>query len=198
MLSFSLAVFLLMATPGPGVLSVAAVGSGFGLRTGLRYMLGLMIGSNIVAAMVFSGAAALVLADPALRLILTLASAGYLLWLAVRLSLAGAQIGFAAADRAPGVFGGLLFQLVNLKAYLVYLALFSGFAFMPESPTQEGAVKFLLINAIWLPLHAGWLGLGIGLRRLAPKPHQQRWINRVMAVALLAAVLLTLWVQPQA
>ena len=34
-LVFTFAVFLLLVTPGPGVLSTAGVGSGFGSRTGL-------------------------------------------------------------------------------------------------------------------------------------------------------------------
>ena len=40
-LVFTFAVFLLLVTPGPGVLSTAGVGSGFGSRAGLVYLIGL-------------------------------------------------------------------------------------------------------------------------------------------------------------
>jgi threonine/homoserine/homoserine lactone efflux protein len=49
MLTFALAVLFLIITPGPGVLSTAGVGAGFGFRAGFRYLTGLFIGTNIVA-----------------------------------------------------------------------------------------------------------------------------------------------------
>ena len=38
-LVFTFAVFLLLVTPGPGVLSTAGVDSGFGSRAGLVYLI---------------------------------------------------------------------------------------------------------------------------------------------------------------
>ena len=46
---FIAACLLLISTPGPGVLSTAGVGAGFGFRTGSRYVFGLCIGTNMVA-----------------------------------------------------------------------------------------------------------------------------------------------------
>ncbi|HEC70944.1 MAG TPA: LysE family translocator, partial [Roseobacter sp.] len=40
MLQFALAVFFLIVTPGPGVLSTAGVGAAFGFRAGLAYVVG--------------------------------------------------------------------------------------------------------------------------------------------------------------
>ena len=55
MLSFTLAVFLLLITPGPGVLSTAGVGAAFGTRAGIQYVVGLFVGTNIVALSIVSG-----------------------------------------------------------------------------------------------------------------------------------------------
>ena len=41
MLAFATAVFLLIVTPGPGVLTTAGFGAGFGFRGGLPYVVGL-------------------------------------------------------------------------------------------------------------------------------------------------------------
>ena len=62
MIAFTLSVFLLLITPGPGVLSTAGVGAAFGFRAGLRYVAGLCLGTNLVALIVVSGLAAIVLA----------------------------------------------------------------------------------------------------------------------------------------
>ena len=45
MISFGLAVFLLIITPGPGVLSTAGVGAAFGWHRGLFYIAGLCLGT---------------------------------------------------------------------------------------------------------------------------------------------------------
>ena len=59
MLTFALAVFLLIATPGPGVLSTAGVGSAFGWRPGLSYVTGLWAGTNLVSLAIITGLAAI-------------------------------------------------------------------------------------------------------------------------------------------
>ena len=64
MLTFAAAVFLLIVTPGPGVLSTAGVGAAFGWRQGLFYVAGLCAGTNLVSLAVISGLAAVILADP--------------------------------------------------------------------------------------------------------------------------------------
>ena len=190
MLEFALAVFFLIVTPGPGVLSAAGVGSGFGARAGLAYVGGLWIGTNLVALLVVSGLAAAALAVPWLRALLLWGSAGYLLYLAAKIAFAGARLAFIHPERAPGLLNGLALQPINPKAYAVNTAFFSGFAFLPGSPTTEIALKFLVMNAIWLPIHLGWLWAGVTLRRLDLAPGTTRAINVAMALAMLAVVAL--------
>lgn len=191
--TFALAVVLLIITPGPGVLSTAGVGAAYGFRPGLRYVLGLFLGTNFVALAVISGLAAVLLAVPVLRLVLILASSGYLLFLAARIALAGAQIAFIEATRPPGVGAGLALQAINPKAYAVNTALMSGFAFYPASLATETAIKLTVLNAIWVPIHLGWLWAGVVLHRLNLPARAQRGINMAMAAAMLGVVALTLW-----
>ncbi|MEC8091254.1 MAG: LysE family translocator, partial [Pseudomonadota bacterium] len=74
MLTFAAAVFLLIITPGPGVLSTAGVGAAFGWRQGLFYIGGLCAGTNLVGLAVISGLAAVILAEPVVRTVLLFAS----------------------------------------------------------------------------------------------------------------------------
>jgi threonine/homoserine/homoserine lactone efflux protein len=190
MLSFAAAVFFLIITPGPGVLSTAGVGSGFGFRAGLAYVGGLFVGTNLVALAVVSGLAAALLAVPLLYGALFYASVGYLLYLAARIALAGSRIAFIEARRAPGFAAGVALQAINPKAYAVNTALFSGFAFWPESLATEIALKFLILNIIWVPVHLAWLAAGVTLRRLDLAPRAQSAINIAMAASMLAVVAL--------
>jgi threonine/homoserine/homoserine lactone efflux protein len=193
MLSFAAAVFFLIVTPGPGVLSTAGVGSAYGFRPGLGYVAGLFVGTNIVALAVVSGLAALVLGAPAIRTTLAIASALYLGYLAARIAFAGARIAFIPAERPPGFGAGLLLQFINPKAYAVNTTLFANFAFAGVALWAETAAKFLIINAIWVPLHLAWLWAGVTLRRLDLPARSQRRINYAMAASMLIVVALALY-----
>ncbi|WP_187428227.1 hypothetical protein ROLI_003710 [Roseobacter fucihabitans] len=195
MLTFAAAVFFLIITPGPGVLSTAGVGAAFGREAGLRYLIGLFIGSNIVLIAVISGVTAALLADERLRLILFVASIGYLTFLALRIAFAGSKIAFIQRRSPPGIPGGITLQLINPKAYAVNTALFSGFGFLPENLALEVTLKLLIANAIWIPIHLGWLALGITLQRMNLRHATQRAVNIAMALSMLFVVALAAYSQ---
>lgn len=190
MLTFAAAVFFLIITPGPGVLSTAGVGAGFGMRAGMRYVCGLFLGTNLVALAVVSGLAALVLADDRIRLVLFALSFGYLTYLAIRIAFAGARLAFIEKASPPGVAGGIVLQTVNPKAYAVNTALFTGFGFFPENYAYEVVAKFAIMNAIWIPIHVLWLWAGVSLHRLDLSPRVHSIINKAMALSMMAVVLL--------
>ncbi|MEQ8604140.1 MAG: LysE family transporter [Marivibrio sp.] len=193
MLAFAAAVFLLIITPGPGVLSVAGVGSGYGFAAGNRYLIGLWLGNNAVALLVATGVAAAVVADPLIRSILLYASVAYLFYLAAKIALAGSKIAFIEKSKPPGAVNGLTLQLINPKAYAVHTTLFGGFGFMPDALLTETIVKFVVMNVIWIPLHYLWLWAGVTLHRLDLAPRTHRIINVAMAVSMLGVVGLALW-----
>lgn len=193
MLTFAAAVFLLIITPGPGVLSAAGMGSAYGFRQGLRYVTGLFIGNNIVALTVISGLAAIVLGAPTVRTVLMIASVGYLLYLAGRIAFAGSRVAFIEAKSAPGIPSGVMLQIINPKAYAVNTALFTGFAFFPQSLAVETLAKLLIFNAIWIPIHLVWLYAGVVLHRLDLSEAAHHRINIAMAASMLGVVLLAIW-----
>lgn len=188
MITFIAAVFFLIITPGPGVLSTAGVGSAFGYQAGLRYVGGLFVGTNLVSLAVVTGLAAIVLSVPVVRTVLLYASAVYLLYLALKIALSGSKIAFIKAERPPGFIGGLALQAINPKAYAVNTALFTGFAFLPDSLLAETLLKFLIMNAIWVPIHLLWLSAGVYLHRLNLSEHMHFIINVAMAICMLSVV----------
>ena len=192
MLTFAAAVFLLIITPGPGVLSTAGVGAAFGWRQGLFYVGGLCAGTNLVSLAVVFGLAAVILAEPMVRTLLLFASSAYLGWLALRIALAGARIAFIQTD-APGFLAGVTLQFINPKAYAVNTTLFTSFAFYPQNFAVETGLKLVIMNIISLPLHLLWLHAGVKLNSLNLPPQTQRMINLAMAGCLLAVVVLSVW-----
>ncbi|MEM9279982.1 MAG: LysE family translocator [Pseudomonadota bacterium] len=189
---FALACILLIITPGPGVLSVAGVGSGFGFAKGSLYLWGLCLGNFLVALTVASGIAATVFATPYVRELLLVISILYMLYLALKIAFAGSKVGFIEADKAPKFRDGLALQAVNPKAYVANSFLFSGFPILPDNILVETAIKLVVWVAIWIPIHFGWLMAGIGLRQMNLSPSVQRAINMIMAISMIAVVLLAL------
>lgn len=193
MLTFAAAVFFLIMTPGPGVLSAAGVGAAFGMRSGLRYALGLFFGNNLVILLVVSGLAALVLTNPLVRTVLFALSTAYLLYLSYRIASAGSKLAFTPAQIEPGIMTGFLLQPINPKAYAVNAALFSGFAIFQDALVAEVIWKLLIVNAIWVPIHVLWVWLGVKLKALNLAPKRQRLINFTMATSMLLVVALAVW-----
>lgn len=193
MLSFAAAVFLLIVTPGPGVLSTAGMAAAYGFRPTMRYVFGLWAGNGFVSLAVISGVAAIVLGVPVLRNALLTASVIYLLYMAARIAFAGSRIAFIEAKRPPGILAALMLQAINPKAYAVNTALFTGFAYAPESLVFETASKLVIFNLIWIPIHLAWAWAGVTLQRLNLGAHHQLRINVLMALAMLGVVILALW-----
>jgi len=192
MIAFALAVFLLLVTPGPGVLSLAGVGAAFGWRQGISYLSGLFIGNNLVCIAVISGLATMILASPSIRMALLIISAAYLGYLAFRIAFSSVKIAFIQMPK-PGLGTGTTIQLINPKAYAVHITLFSGFAFYPNDFFIETAVKLLIANVIWILIHFFWLYLGVKINQLELPEKTQRIINVFMAICLLAVVGLSVW-----
>ena len=193
MLTFAAAVFFLIITPGPGVMTTAGFGAAYGFNASLRYVLGLFIGTNLVMLAVMTGLAAVILSVPWLRTVLMFASVAYLLYLAGRIAFAGAKVAFMEAKSPPGVLGGLMLQAINPKAYAVNTSLITGFDYAPDAFLFEMVSKALIMNVIWIPIHLAWLWAGVSLHRLNLSDRTQRTINILMALSMLGVVALALW-----
>ena len=193
MLTFAAAVFFLIITPGPGVMTTAGFGAAYGFKASLRYLVGLFIGTNLVMLAVMTGLAAVILSVPWLRNVLMFASVAYLLYLAGRIAFAGAKVAFMEAKSPPGVLGGIMLQAINPKAYAVNTSLITGFDYAPDAFLCEMISKALIMNIIWIPIHLAWLWAGVSLHKLNLSDRTQRTINILMALSMLGVVALALW-----
>ena len=192
MLTFAISVFLLIITPGPGVLSTAGFGAAYGFKQSLRYVFGLFLGTNLVFLAVASGLIAVLLSVPSLRIFLLVLSTCYLLYLASKIALAGSNIAFIKAKAPPGIASGVLLQAINPKAYVVNTTFVSGFAFYQSSFAIELIIKFLIINSIWIPLHFLWLYAGTVLHELNLSNKNQRIINLMLSFSMITAVVISI------
>lgn len=191
MTSYIIISFLMMVTPGPGVLSLAGVGAGFGWRVGIMYLIGLFLGTNGVALLVVLGFKQFLFEIDGVELTFLVLSLSYLSFLSWRIATSDNKTGFKETSKAPKLYEGIFLQFVNPKAYVVQGHLFVVLSLGISSYNVEILTKFLIVNSIWIPIHIFWLWLGISLKKWSLASNKQVWVNRGMGLALFAVVILS-------
>jgi threonine/homoserine/homoserine lactone efflux protein len=191
MITYIIISFLMMVTPGPGVLSLAGVGAGFGWKVGMMYLIGLFFGTNGVALFVVLGFKQFLFEIDGVEIIFLLLSLSYLSFLSWRIATSDNKTGFKQSLKAPRLYEGIFLQFVNPKAYVVQGHLFVVLSLGMASFNTEIIVKFIVVNSIWIPIHLLWLWLGISLKKWSLAVNKQIWVNRGMGLALFAVVVLS-------
>ncbi|MBL6679177.1 MAG: LysE family translocator [Candidatus Puniceispirillales bacterium] len=191
MITYIIISFLMMVTPGPGVLSLAGVGAGFGWRVGIMYLIGLFLGTNGVALFVVLGFKQFLFEIDGVELTFLFLSLSYLSFLSWRIATSDNKTGFKQSLKAPRLYEGILLQFINPKAYVVQGHLFIVLSLGISSYELEIITKFIIVNSIWIPIHFFWLWLGISLKKWSLASNKQLWVNRGMGLALFAVVILS-------
>ena len=195
MITYIIISFLMMVTPGPGVLSLAGVGAGFGWKVGMMYLIGLFFGTNGVALLVVLGFKQFLFEIDGVEITFLLLSLSYLSFLSWRIATSDNKTGFKQSFKAPRLYEGIFLQFVNPKAYVVQGHLFVVLSLGLASFSTEIIVKFIIVNSIWIPIHLLWLWLGISLKKWSLGVNKQIWVNRGMGLALFAVVVLSAFME---
>jgi threonine/homoserine/homoserine lactone efflux protein len=189
---FLLAGVALAGSPGPATLSLAAAGAAFGARRVSAYLAGIVVGMVGVMTVTACGLAGLLLAVPGATPVVTVAAAGYFVWLAWRIATAPPLAADDGERGPPGFLGGLGLSLVNPKGYAAMAALFSGFVLLRDQLALDAAVKIVLLTAVIVAVNVLWLQAGAMMTRFFRQPRTSRIVNVAFAVLLLASVVLAL------
>lgn len=188
MLTFSLAVTLLMLTPGPAVLMIANIGVNFDFRKGVPFVFGVIVGANIVALSVVLGIASVINTYTLLRLILLIISSIFIFYLAVKILMQNSAKETTSNFKKINFYDGLVLQILNPKNYIVQITLFSGFLIWNDNFILEAFIKLVIANMIWFPMHLLWLLLGVTLKKMQLSRKSLKILNMVMAGSLLSFI----------
>lgn len=188
MLTFSLAVTLLMLTPGPAVLMIANIGVNFDFRKGVPFVFGVIVGANVVALSVVLGIASVINTYTLLRFILLIISSIFIFYLAVKILMQNSVKETTSNFRKINFYDGLVLQILNPKNYIVQITLFSGFLIWNDNFILEAFIKLVIANMIWFPMHLLWLLLGVTLKKMQLSRKSLKILNMFMAGSLLSFI----------
>ena len=180
-------------TPGPNTTLSTALAANHGLRRAMPFVCAVPVGWSALLVVCTLGLGALVVAVPLLSWSIKLVGVAYLLWLAFKIS-RSRQLSQADATRLNVTFWqGAALQFVNIKAWMLALAIVSGWI----AGRADTGLRFAVVLAVMLAfafasnltyalvgsLLRDWLSgpAGTGQRLL--------WFNRVMAAVLVVTAL---------
>lgn len=175
-------IFAGLFSPGPTVVMLTTSGARFGFRATLPHLLGVPIGTGLLAVASVLGVQSILFALPAIEFTIKLISVLWILWLSWKLinaSLAKAQ----NTDRPFTFFQAILFQVVNPKVWAVALAASVGFS-SDLNIWAEAARLFLGFSLINLFVCLFWTSAGHLLASYLQRPVIWRTFMTTMAAMM--------------
>lgn len=183
-----LAAFPLMGSPGPATVSIAGVGTAYGFRAGVPYLLGIIGGTTVVLFLIATGVTALILSNPILITGLTILAGIYILYLAARIATAPVGVQLAGAEAVPRFWPGLVLAAANPKAFAAIGAVFASQVLVEQDAIQDAAAKILALVVVIICVNTVWLALGAVLSKALSHPKLGRVANITFAAMLVASV----------
>jgi len=185
-------------SPGPNTTLSTALGANHGLRRALPFVCAVPVGWGALLLVCALGLGALVLAVPLLSWAVKVIGVAYLLWLAFKVS-QSRQLSQADAARLNVTFWqGAALQFVNIKAWMLALAIVSGWIAGREAPGMRLAIVLPVMLAYAFVSNLTYALAGSLLRDWLAGPDgsglRLRWFNYVMAAVLVATAIWMLFI----
>ena len=180
--------FAMAFTPGPNNIMLAASGVNFGFARTIPHMGGVALGFLALLVACGAGLGLMFVAVPVLQLVLKVAGAAYMLFLAFKVATAHLSDGDARAPARPFTFlQAVAFQWVNPKAMVASLSAFALYV-RPGHELSDFPIMLGVLMVCTFGSMLTWTGFGVGLRRLLREPRHARLFNLVMALLLVASI----------
>lgn len=180
-------------TPGPNTTLSTALAANRGLRGVLHFVLAVPVGWGILLTVCAVGLGSLVMAAPALRWAIVLGGVAYLLWLAQRLWRSG-QLSQADDARLDVSFvQGVLLQFLNIKAWMLALAIVAGWIAGRPDAASRFLQTFPLMLFFAFSSNLTYALIGSMLRQWLAQGRRLLAFNRLMALLLTATALWIGW-----
>ena len=184
-------------SPGPNTTLATALAANHGIRRTLPFICAVPVGWAALLAVCSLGIGALVLAVPLLGWAVKLVGLAYLLWLAWKIARSH-QLRAAVAPLQVTFWQGAALQFVNIKAWMLALAIVSGWIAGRANPGLRFAVVLGVMLVFAFASNLSYALAGSLLRDWLAGPagsgRRLMWFNRAMAAVLVATALWMLFV----
>jgi threonine/homoserine/homoserine lactone efflux protein len=192
LLTLVLEAVAVMGTPGPSTMAVMATAAAFGGRRSLGFVSGAITGTIAVLLAVATGVVALLVSIQGFGFVLTLASAVYILYLALKIATAPPLPKQTADAAAPSLAAGFLLAIANPKAWFAIAAVFTGSTLLESSRELDALLKAAVLAVMIVLIHLSWLLGGVSLAGFLRDPLRSRIVNVLFGLILVGTTALAL------
>lgn len=181
---------LLLGSPGPAPLALAAIGATYGVKGGIPFLVGILLGLFAAILGTTLGLGALFTAFPNVRVFVQACGGLYIFYLAIKIAIAPVTpSGEIQPHHTRKLLDGFILNLLNPKAYAAFLAIFSQFLL----PVTDISHAFILTGIICLLVATVvdiiWLCFGGVIGPIFRRPKQARTLRILSAILMIVAVL---------
>ena len=181
---------LLLGSPGPAPLALAATSATFGIKKGFPFLIGILSGLAVAILGSVFGFAVLFSTYPNVKLVLQITGALYIVYVAYKIASAPViPIASETSERVPSFLDGFILNLINPKAYAAFLAIFSQFSLPLENVSISYLFTGLVCFFVAVIVDILWLCLGGFIRELFTEPRKARLLRIVFSVLMVLAVI---------
>ena len=180
--------FVSSITPGPNNLMLLSSGVNFGFRRTIPHMLGIGVGFTVMVAIVGLGLGALLERAPAFYTALKYGGGAYMIYLAVKLAMAGPLGPKGETVGKPLNFlEAAAFQWVNPKGWVMAVTAIATYT-SAQNHLQSVGIVAAVFGVINLPCVSVWALFGSAMSETLRDPRRARIFNYVMAALLVASL----------
>ena len=185
LLPFVLFVIAMTGTPGPGNLTMMAIGQATGFSSSIPFLVGAAVGSVILDSLIACGLGEVIVASPTIAVGLRVIGVVYILYLAGKILLV--QHARKRVEKRFTFFEGLLIHPLSPKSWAMAIVAFSQFI-KPDQPLGPQIIVFVLAFVLGLLVfHSSWCAGGALIPRLASSPRVLTGVNAVMVTLMVGA-----------
>ncbi|MDP6536760.1 MAG: LysE family translocator [Gammaproteobacteria bacterium] len=176
-------------TPGPNNAMIMTSGLNYGIRRSLPHYTGICLGFPVMVVAVGLGIAGLFEQLPILHVILKLAGAGYLSYLAWKIATAPVTQLNEAKGKPFSFIQAAAFQWVNPKAWVLAVGATVTYTVISDSYVLQILVIALIFLLFGAPCIMLWLWFGASLKTILQNPSYVRIFNVSMALLLMGSLI---------
>ncbi len=191
-IAFTIAMFILAASPGPGVFATVAQALAGGFRSALDVIAGIVTGDLIFLLLAVFGLTALARTLGDLFIVVKIAGGGYLIWLGIKLWLAkpvlpGEKPGIKTQSGKQRFLGGLFITLGNPKVILFYAGFLPTFMDLGSLTAGDVLVVACLVTVVLALVLGAYAYSASRARALFTKPRAIQNLNRGAGTIMIGA-----------
>ena len=188
---FTIALFAVATcvTPGPNNTMIMTPGLNYGIQRSMPHYLGIILGFPAMVVAVGLGLATLFDQYPILHLLLKVAGASYLSFLAWKIASAPVSDLSVTGGKPFTFLQAAAFQWVNPKAWVLAVGATATYTIVGTDYGFQVLVIALIFLVFGAPCIMLWLWFGASLKRFMQKPESVRLFNYAMAGLLMLSLL---------